>query len=200
LSGSGGKSAIPEANADLSMDSELPDSAGFKCDGGLSAALASQGGKRNINIASLIVSETTIRNDLKQDLSTISPYKLQHAALPMPDISCWQKRGYWQKLQRIPNTVNLKGKRFLPFMESLICIKCDAYDDTSMESMTLEINGEIRTISPVSNVRELLQLLGVTEGRVAVELNRKIIRKGDWEKTPISNMDHVEIVQFVGGG
>jgi thiamine biosynthesis protein ThiS len=70
----------------------------------------------------------------------------------------------------------------------------------ALESMILEINGETRTISPVSNVRELLQLLGVAEGRVAVELNRKIIRQGDWEKTAISNRDRVEIVQFVGGG
>jgi thiamine biosynthesis protein ThiS len=70
----------------------------------------------------------------------------------------------------------------------------------ALESMILEINGETRTISPVSNVRELLQLLGVAEGRVAVELNRKIIRRGDWEKTAISNRDRVEIVQFVGGG
>lgn len=82
----------------------------------------------------------------------------------------------------------------------MICINGDAYDDKFMESMTLEINGEMRTISPVSNVRELLQLLGVAEGRVAVELNRKIIRKGDWETTPVSDRDHVEIVQFVGGG
>jgi thiamine biosynthesis protein ThiS len=70
----------------------------------------------------------------------------------------------------------------------------------ALESMILEINGETRTISPVSNVRELLQLLGVAEGRVAVELNREIIRRGDWEKTAISNRDRVEIVQFVGGG
>jgi thiamine biosynthesis protein ThiS len=70
----------------------------------------------------------------------------------------------------------------------------------ALESMILEINGETRTMSPVSNVRELLQLLGVAEGRVAVELNRKIIRRGDWEKTAISNRDRVEIVQFVGGG
>ena len=85
-------------------------------------------------------------------------------------------------------------------MEGLICLKCDAYDDTLMESMTLEINGEKRAISSVSNVRELLQLLGIGEERVAVEVNRRIVRRGDWEKTEISNMDRVEIVQFVGGG
>jgi len=66
--------------------------------------------------------------------------------------------------------------------------------------MTLEINGEIREISPVSNVWELLQFLGIGGSHVAVELNRKIIRRRDWESTPISNRDRVEIVQFVGGG
>lgn len=85
-------------------------------------------------------------------------------------------------------------------MECLICIKCDAYDDRSMESMILEINGETRTVSPVSNVRELLQILGIAEERVAVEVNCIIIRRENWEKTSISNKDRVEIVQFVGGG
>jgi sulfur carrier protein len=69
-----------------------------------------------------------------------------------------------------------------------------------MNRMTLEINGESRDISPVSNVRELLQLLGIAESRVAVEVNRKIVRRSDWESTPMSNLDRVEIVQFVGGG
>ena len=85
-------------------------------------------------------------------------------------------------------------------MELLICIKSDAYDDSSMENITLIINGETRTISPVASMRELLQLLGISEDRVAIELNRKIIRRSDWDKTAISNQDRVEIVQFVGGG
>ncbi len=69
-----------------------------------------------------------------------------------------------------------------------------------MNGMRLEINGEPREIPPVSNVRELLQFLGIAGDRVAVEVNREIIRRTDWESTPVSNMDHVEIVQFVGGG
>jgi thiamine biosynthesis protein ThiS len=69
-----------------------------------------------------------------------------------------------------------------------------------VENITLEINGKKKDISPVSNVRELLQLLGIEEGPVAVELNRRIIRRGDWDNTPISNGDRLEIVQFVGGG
>jgi sulfur carrier protein len=69
-----------------------------------------------------------------------------------------------------------------------------------MESMKLQINGEIREISPVSNVQELLQVLGIAGGPVAVEVNRVIVRRADWEKTPIASLDKVEIVQFVGGG
>ncbi|MBP1624293.1 MAG: thiamine biosynthesis protein ThiS [Acidobacteria bacterium] len=69
-----------------------------------------------------------------------------------------------------------------------------------MENITLVINGESRTLPPVSNVRELLTLLGVGENNVAVEVNRKIIRRREWEQTRLSNLDRVEIVQFVGGG
>ena len=69
-----------------------------------------------------------------------------------------------------------------------------------MDTITLEINGEMREVPPVSNVRELLQFLGIAETRVALELNRKIIRRGEWDSTPIADRDHVEIVQFVGGG
>lgn len=82
----------------------------------------------------------------------------------------------------------------------MIWAKRGAYDDGLMKNMTLEINGELREISPVANVSELLQLLGITGSHVAVELNRTIIRRRDWETTPVSNHDRVEIVQFVGGG
>jgi sulfur carrier protein len=69
-----------------------------------------------------------------------------------------------------------------------------------MKSIRIEINGEMQTLSSVSNVTELLRTLGISESRVAVEVNRKIIRRGEWESTPLFDMDHVEIVQFVGGG
>ena len=69
-----------------------------------------------------------------------------------------------------------------------------------MDAIKLEINGEMREIPAVANVKELLQFLGIVESQVALELNRKIIRREDWETTPISNLDRVEIVQFVGGG
>ena len=69
-----------------------------------------------------------------------------------------------------------------------------------MNKITLEINGEIREIPPVTSARELLQFLEITEDRVALEINRKIIRRTDWEFTPVADGDRVEIVRFVGGG
>ncbi len=64
----------------------------------------------------------------------------------------------------------------------------------------MEINGETRSVPPVSNVRELLQFLGIGQERIAVELNRRIIRRKDWDSTLLAESDKVEIVQFVGGG
>ncbi len=66
--------------------------------------------------------------------------------------------------------------------------------------MMLEINGETRSVPPLATVRELLGYLGIGQDRVAVELNRRIVRRKDWDGTALCNMDKVEIVQFVGGG
>jgi thiamine biosynthesis protein ThiS len=68
------------------------------------------------------------------------------------------------------------------------------------ETWTLQINGEPRTVAPIGNVEELLQILGLGTERVAIELNRRVIRRRDWISTPVADRDRVEIVQFVGGG
>ncbi len=77
----------------------------------------------------------------------------------------------------------------------LIC-----YDVVVNDSMRLEINGEMRSVPSPTNIRELLQFLGIGQERIAIELNRRIVRRKDWEMTPLSETDKVEIVQFVGGG
>jgi len=69
-----------------------------------------------------------------------------------------------------------------------------------MEKITLEINGETRDVPAVAGARELLQFLEIKEEHVALEINHKIIRRADWDSTPVADGDHVEIVQFVGGG
>ena len=62
------------------------------------------------------------------------------------------------------------------------------------------VNGKERTAPAGQTVRSLLAVLGIEAGRVAVELNRSIVRKPDWDTTPVPNGSTLEIVQFVGGG
>lgn len=69
-----------------------------------------------------------------------------------------------------------------------------------MKTITLVINGGTRSVQWVSNILELLRQLEIGEDRIAVELNGNIIRRRDWETTPVEDQDRVEIVQFVGGG
>ncbi len=47
---------------------------------------------------------------------------------------------------------------------------------------------------------QLLHWMEVEEDRVAVELNRSIIRRPDWDRTRVDTGASLEIVQFVGGG
>ena len=67
-------------------------------------------------------------------------------------------------------------------------------------SMKLKINGEIKDNIRAATLQELLEELGVTTGRVAVEVNLQIIRKADYASFGINDNDVIEIVNFVGGG
>ncbi len=64
----------------------------------------------------------------------------------------------------------------------------------------ITVNGVTREIPSGLNVRALLEALGIEPDRVAVELNRSIVRKPDWENTLVPDGASLEIVQFVGGG
>ena len=66
--------------------------------------------------------------------------------------------------------------------------------------MEISVNGEMKTVADGIAVSELLETLGVTKGRVAVELNRQIVPKAEHDSATLSAGDKVEIVSFVGGG
>jgi len=66
--------------------------------------------------------------------------------------------------------------------------------------MKLVINGEEKELASPLSLAALVQQLGMTPERVAVELNRSIVARGDWSKTELHAGDRLEIVHFVGGG
>jgi thiamine biosynthesis protein ThiS len=62
------------------------------------------------------------------------------------------------------------------------------------------INGEMRSIPNGQTVLRLLESLELDPARVAVELDRRIVKPRDWAATPVTGGACLEIVQFVGGG
>lgn len=66
--------------------------------------------------------------------------------------------------------------------------------------MRIEVNGEPRDVASGITVRELLAVLGAADGPVAVERNRAIVPRAEHGSTVLADGDHLEVVQFVGGG
>ena len=66
--------------------------------------------------------------------------------------------------------------------------------------MNVIVNGNETHIAEGSVISDLIRSLDLNPVRLAIELNRRIIRRAEWDSTTISEGDRVEIVHFVGGG
>ena len=66
--------------------------------------------------------------------------------------------------------------------------------------MRLYVNGESQEFPETISLAELIAKLELPGNRIAVELNRSVVRRGDWPTTVLSDEDRIEIVHFVGGG
>ena len=65
---------------------------------------------------------------------------------------------------------------------------------------TIRVNGESVDLPPMATVSILLEQLELPLDRVAVEMDREIVRRADWERTLIRPGASLEVVHFVGGG
>ena len=66
--------------------------------------------------------------------------------------------------------------------------------------MRVELNGEPTELPEGATLLSLVEQLSLAPERVAVELNREVVRRADWPAARLSEGDRVEIVHFVGGG
>ncbi|RMD86276.1 MAG: sulfur carrier protein ThiS [Candidatus Dadabacteria bacterium] len=66
--------------------------------------------------------------------------------------------------------------------------------------MKVRINGEDRELSEGTTLARLVADLGLSGRRLAIELNRSVVPREQWEETELHEGDRVEIVHFVGGG
>jgi thiazole synthase len=66
--------------------------------------------------------------------------------------------------------------------------------------MKISVNGVERQVQTDATVMELLGSMELEETRVAVERNREIVPRADYDSTRLAEGDRIEIVHFVGGG
>jgi thiamine biosynthesis protein ThiS len=62
------------------------------------------------------------------------------------------------------------------------------------------VNGEAREVQGNPSLAELITQLDLPAARIAVEVNREVVRRGEWANTMLRDEDRIEIVHFVGGG
>ena len=66
--------------------------------------------------------------------------------------------------------------------------------------MIIHVNGETRECADDATVSDLLSDLALPGTRVAVEINKQLVRRAQHADTQLAANDQVEIVTFVGGG
>ncbi len=66
--------------------------------------------------------------------------------------------------------------------------------------MNICVNGESREVAAGATLADLVDLLGLHPRRIAVERNKKLVRRSQHADTPLADGDVLEIVTLVGGG
>ena len=66
--------------------------------------------------------------------------------------------------------------------------------------MQVYVNGELKDLPGTSSLAELVTQFELPAARIAIELNREVVRRSEWGSTMLKDEDRIEIVHFVGGG
>lgn len=66
--------------------------------------------------------------------------------------------------------------------------------------MIIKLNGKEKKITENTTILSLLEELKLNPQKVAVELNRTIIKKEKFDSQELQDGDEIEVLQFVGGG
>lgn len=70
----------------------------------------------------------------------------------------------------------------------------------STDPLEIEVNGEPRQLTGPCSVTQLLGELGLGGKRVAVAVNREVVRRARYDAVALAAGDRVEILEAVGGG
>lgn len=73
-------------------------------------------------------------------------------------------------------------------------------DLTTSEPLEVKINGREQEVPAGLDLVRLIERLGLKGDRIAIEVNREIIKRDRWAAYRVQSGDVIEIVHFVGGG
>jgi len=68
---------------------------------------------------------------------------------------------------------------------------------------SLRVNGQVRqfpTQDMPATLLALLEKLGVEAATVVAEIDGRIVRPGEFARTPLADGQSIELVKFMGGG
>ncbi len=62
------------------------------------------------------------------------------------------------------------------------------------------INGDIHSLCKNIKLTQLLRQLDLSGKKIAIELNKEIVVRSNYENVTLNSGDKLEIVHFIGGG
>jgi len=62
------------------------------------------------------------------------------------------------------------------------------------------LNGNDKQLDSNTSITQLLEILDLSEKRLAIEINQQIVPRSNFTSVTLNNLDQVEIVQAIGGG
>ncbi len=66
--------------------------------------------------------------------------------------------------------------------------------------MDITVNGNAQTLDAGATVADLVNILGLGDKRIAVELNMEIVPRSQHALTDLAHGDSLEVVHAIGGG
>ncbi len=67
--------------------------------------------------------------------------------------------------------------------------------------MKIFVNGKEKMISDkISSLKDFVKIILKNEKGKIIELNGKVIKKGEIEEVSLKDGDRIELIQFMGGG
>ena len=72
--------------------------------------------------------------------------------------------------------------------------------DIVLSPISIVVNGESRAVREGETIAGLVRVLDVDPERLAIELDRRVVKRAEWSSTVLAAGATLEIVQFVGGG